>query len=103
MVTSHARQIQSRENRGAALRARQAEGGLRASVLERLHRLFCGVHGHDSLLQFEQDRLFLKCSTCGHESPGWALAKTRPPARLRGDAQRHALVRPRLVDARRTA
>lgn len=47
-------------------------------VLERLGQLVCGMHGHDNLIQFEQYRMFLKCASCGHESPGWRLPNRRP-------------------------
>ena len=44
-------------------------------VLDGLREAYCGMHGHDSLLQFELDRMCLKCVSCGHESPGWELSK----------------------------
>jgi hypothetical protein len=50
-------------------------------VLERLGQLVCGIHGHDNLIQFEQSRMFLKCASCGHESPGWRLPSRRPVAK----------------------
>lgn len=31
----------------------------------------CGLHGHDYLLQTGNHRVFLRCATCGHETPGW--------------------------------
>jgi hypothetical protein len=65
--------------------------------------VFCGLHGHDNLLQFQQDRMYLKCVSCGHESPGWELTETPPTVSVRGDARRHTLVRPQLVGARRIA
>ena len=73
------------------------------SVFDRVRQAFCGLHGHDSLLQFEQDRMFLKCVSCGHESPGWELDETPPRPPLRGDASRQALVHPQLVSVRRIA
>ena len=48
------------------------------AVVARVRRIFCGMHGHDNLLQFERDRMFLRCVSCGHESPGWALTETPP-------------------------
>ncbi len=72
-------------------------------VLDSLREAYCGMHGHDSLLQFESGRLCLKCVSCGHETPGWELNATRPTVTVRGDARRHALVRPQLVSARRIA
>ena len=73
------------------------------AVVARVRRIFCGMHGHDNLLQFERDRMFLRCVSCGHESPGWALTETPPTVTEVGDATRHAIVRPPLVGIRRIA
>jgi hypothetical protein len=46
----------------------------------------CAVRGHDLLLQFTHDRMFLQCSTCGHETGGWHIdvrSNARPSSRLR--------------------
>ena len=80
----------------------QAEG-FGERVLDRVREAFCGLHGHDNLLQFQQDRMFLKCVSCGHESPGWELNEARPTVVARADASRQALVRPQLISARRIA
>jgi len=52
--------------------------GLSARVFDRLHQMMCGLHGHDTLLQFKQDRMFLRCQSCGHETPGWELNEVPP-------------------------
>ena len=44
-----------------------------------LRQWFCGLHGHDSLLQFERNRIFLQCASCGFETPGWQIAQRRLP------------------------
>jgi hypothetical protein len=68
--------------------------GLGERMLERVREAFCGLHGHDNLLQFGHDRMYLKCASCGHESPGWELNEPQPakrsaerahPALVRGD------------------
>jgi len=59
------------------------------TVLNGLYQLFCSLRGHDELLEFEERRIFLRCVSCGHESPGWQVGKgaarqfgeTRPGAR----------------------
>lgn len=79
---------------------RDGSGG---RVLERMRQAFCGLHGHDTLLQFEQDRMFLKCVSCGHESPGWELNESPPTLRMRTDEPRRALARPQLISTRRIA
>jgi len=80
-----------------------ATDGLSGRVIDRLRQMFCGLHGHDTLLSFEHERMFLRCVSCGHETPGWELNETRPTITLRGDARRHALPRPQLIRARRIA
>jgi hypothetical protein len=75
------------------------------TVFDRVRQAVCGLHGHDSLLQFEQDRMYLKCVSCGHQSPGWELAETPPPTLMsvREEVRRPALARPQLVSVRRIA
>ena len=70
---------------------------------EGFRQMLCGLHGHDTLLQFEEERMFLRCVSCGHETSGWELTETPPTVTVRGDARRHAIVRPTLVSARRIA
>ena len=65
-----------------------------------IRETFFGLHGHDNLLQYGQERLFLKCVSCGHESPGWELTETPPTVKMHGDASRHVL-RPTLVNTQR--
>ena len=76
--------------------------GFSATVVQRLRQVLCGVHGHDSLLRFERDRLSLRCVSCGYESPGWELTETPPTPAVREDVRRQPL-RPQLVGARRIA
>lgn len=103
MATSYAHQFAFNEARTAAHDAQLATAGLGARFLVWMRQLYCGLHGHDSLMQFAQDRMFMQCSSCGHETPGWMLTEARPKVVIRGDSRRHALMRPRLVDARRIA
>lgn len=79
------------------------EPGVIARLLDRVRQAFCGLHGHDTLLQFEQERMFLRCVSCGHETRGWELTEAPPTVTVRGDARRHAITRPKLVSARRIA
>ena len=72
-------------------------------MMDLLRQMFCALHGHDSLLHFEQERMSLRCVSCGHETPGWELNETPPTVTVRGDARRHAIARPQLVKARRIA
>ena len=47
-------------------------------VMDSLRRLVCAFRGHEDYLQFEKNRLYLQCISCGHESPGWAIGSRRP-------------------------
>lgn len=80
-------------------------------VMDRVRQLWCGLHGHDSLLQFEHDRMFLRCVSCGHESPGWELNEAPPTVSNRTvqtvqtvqTPARAQTLRPQFVGARRVA
>ena len=43
------------------------------NVFDWIRRGLCGVRGHDGMVRFEHDRMFLKCFSCGYESPGWTI------------------------------
>lgn len=38
-----------------------------------VHEFICGLQGHENLTQFGRGRMYLKCVSCGHESPGWTI------------------------------
>jgi hypothetical protein len=68
--------------------------------------MLCGLHGHDTLLQFQEDRMFLRCVSCGHETPGWDVSElTRGTARSQTQPQaKPARALPaQLISARRVA
>ena len=77
---------------GQADRIGSLEPGKRADVIVvDLGHAPHSVPMHDPLLQFEQGRMFLRCSSCGFESPGWDTGDRRPRLRFSGDAARHQL------------
>jgi len=86
-----------------AANAIRLDPGVFARLTERLRQAVCGLSGHDTLLQFGRERLYLRCVTCGHETTGWELTETPPTVTVRGDARRHAIVRPKLFSSRRVA
>jgi hypothetical protein len=43
------------------------------------HRLLCLVHGHEMVMQYDRDRLSLRCLSCGYRTPGWALDEAPVP------------------------
>jgi hypothetical protein len=77
--------------------------GFGERILDRLREAFCALHGHDNLLQFQHERMFLKCASCGHESPGWELNETPPTVVAGVDRHPQPMVRPNFVGARRIA
>lgn len=66
---------------------------------KRIQFLLCSMHGHDTLLHFDNNRMFLRCASCGHETPGWELDQRRPRLRFRGDPKRQYLARPTPFDS----
>ena len=105
MVTNYPHSIAShQENPRATTREDADVDGLGGRVIDRLRQMYCGLHGHDTMLHFEKDRLLLQCVSCGHETPGWDLNDApRPTVTVRADAPHRAVVRPHLVSARRIA
>ena len=103
MVTNYPQPIGSHEDGMRTTAGDESVHSFSPRMIERLRQMFCGLHGHDTMLHFEQDRMSLRCVSCGHETPGWELNETPPTVTIRGDSRRQALARPRLVNARRIA
>jgi len=72
-------------------------GSLINHAMGRLGQLLCGMRGHDSVLHFEGKRVMMRCTSCGHDSPGWEISGRAPRRRFEGDARRHLLTPQRLV------
>ena len=100
MVT-HYPQMSSSETLSLAEHAHSADG-IGARMLGWFRQAYCGLHGHDNLMHFEKERMYLECVSCGHETPGWELTEPRPVVSARVEP-RAMLHRPRLVSARRIA
>ncbi len=66
---------------------RSAWDRFRFHPLDSLRRGLCALHGHDQLLQFEPDRMFLRCASCGFETPGWQVGRKPPRVRFRSEAR----------------
>jgi hypothetical protein len=71
--------------------------GLVGRAIGKLGQMLCGVRGHDSVLHFEGNRVMMRCTSCGHDSPGWEISGRGPRHRFDGDARRHLLKPERLV------
>jgi hypothetical protein len=78
------------------------QSALLARALARVAQWLCGLRGHDAVLHFEDKRVMMRCTSCGHDTPGWEISSRAPRRRFEGDAGRHLLNKPRLV-ARRSA
>jgi hypothetical protein len=77
--------------------ARERDGNVVARAVNRLGQLFCGMRGHDSVLHFEGNRVNMRCTSCGYDTPGWEISGRGPRRRYEGDARRHLLSTRRLV------
>jgi hypothetical protein len=75
-------------------------GDLSGHVMDRVRQMLCGLHGHDALLQFEQDRMFLRCVSCGHETPGWEVSE---PARVAARTEPQPALPSQLISERKVA
>jgi hypothetical protein len=92
MVTNYPQQLTAtavgRETAGTAVVTR--------AVL-RFGQLLCGLRGHDTVMHFEGKRVMMRCTSCGHDTPGWEISDKAPRKRFEGDARRHRLATSRLV------
>jgi hypothetical protein len=80
----------------------QATGSVMNRAMARFGQILCGLRGHDSVLHFEGKRVMMRCTSCGHDSPGWEVSGRAPRQKFEGDSRRHVLVPQRLV-LRKTA
>ena len=101
MVTNYPQMVASQGD--VSTRGETHDEGLRERVIDRLRHLVCGLHGHDTLLQFEQGRMFLRCVSCGHETPGWEVNDVPPTVTAQVEERPHAMARPQLIRERRIA
>ena len=102
MVTNYPQRLTA--TTGTADRANHAEiaAGFLARFAVRVSQTFCAMRGHDSVLHFEGNRVMMRCTSCGHDSPCWEISGRAPLLRFEGDRRRHALTPQRLV-LRKTA
>lgn len=71
---------------------------LLARATRRIGRVLCGLRGHDELRHYEGTRVVMRCTNCGHDTPGWDTSGRAPLQRFDGDARRHALKPLRLTN-----
>jgi hypothetical protein len=92
MVTNYPQQLTA-----TAEVTRGSTEGLASRTLGRLGQFVCGLRGHDAVLHFESNRMNMRCTSCGHDTPGWEISGRGPRRRYEGDAHRHLLATKRLV------
>jgi hypothetical protein len=92
MVTNYPQQLAA-----AAEITYERMSGAVARGFGRVGQVICGFRGHDAVLHFEGNRVMMRCTSCGHDTPGWEISGRGPRRRFEGDARRHLLVKPRLV------
>jgi hypothetical protein len=102
MVTNYPQSMAAREGLRKTSAPAQEEG-VGGRMIDWLRQAFCSLHGHDTMLHYQHERMSLRCVSCGHETPGWSLNEVPPTVTVRGDARRLAIARPQLVRARRIA
>jgi hypothetical protein len=71
-------------------------------AISRFGQLLCALRGHDSVLHFEGNRVMMRCTSCGYDSPGWEVSGRRPRQSYEGDERRHRM-NPRRLVLRKTA
>lgn len=49
-------------------------------------QLLCWMRGHDSIVKFEKDRIYLECLSCGYTSAGWPIGEI-PQGRTRREPE----------------
>jgi hypothetical protein len=94
MVTNYPQQLAAAAE---VSRTDAEESSFLGRMASRFGQMMCGLRGHDSVLHFEGNRVMMRCTSCGYDSPGWEITGQGPRLRYEGDAHRHLLNRPRLV------
>jgi hypothetical protein len=80
MVTDYPRQITVSELGRAT--EKSSLWPLMNAALACVQQIICGLRGHDSVLQFDQSRVFLQCMSCSYQSPGWRVETVSPHLRV---------------------
>jgi hypothetical protein len=101
MVTNYPQQLTatagvSTGERDKGTEVRTGDGAI-ARAIGRLGQLLCGLGGHDAVLHVEGKRVMMRCSSCGHDTPGWEISGRGPRRRYEGDARRHLITTRQLV------
>ena len=85
MVTNYPEQVVTQPVSANAVDV--SSGTLFSRLSRRIQYFLCGLHGHDPMLHYDQNRIYLRCASCGHETPGWELDEHRPRVRFKGQVE----------------
>ena len=94
MVTNYPQQLAAAAEAGGGTSARKR---FLSRAMARVGQVLCGLGGHESVLHFEGNRVMMRCTSCGHDTPGWEINGRGPRRRYEGDPRRHTITKPRLV------
>jgi hypothetical protein len=94
MVTNYPQQLTAD---AGVVREKETSAGAVNRAMRWMGQVVCGWRGHDAVLHFERNRVMMRCTSCGHDTPGWEISGRGPRKRFDGDARRHLLATPRLV------
>ncbi len=78
------------------------DDGAIVRAMGKLSQLLCGLSGHDAVLHVEGKRVMMRCTSCGHDTPGWEISARGPRRRYEGDHDRHVMPS-RQLDLKKTA
>jgi hypothetical protein len=76
VTARHYRHITSTAVTGRIAQPGARYGQLAMTIAQR----WCRFRGHTSVLHYEADRMQLRCTSCGYDSPGWSIT----PKLIRG-------------------
>jgi hypothetical protein len=92
MLSNYPQQLTA-GNTDATTRAYEDEGIL-ARAMEYVSQTWCGLHGHDSVLHFEDKKILLRCTSCGYDSPGWEVNDRQPRVKYAEPEEERFLLEP---------
>lgn len=93
MVTNYPQQLAATSEVRTGV---DSNGGVFGRMVNRIGQAICGFRGHDAILHYEGNRVMMRCTSCGYDTPGWEISGA-PRRRFDGDPRRHLLTKPRLV------
>ena len=100
MVTNYPQQLAAEANTSPG---NTADASFVSRAVGRIGQVLCGMSGHDAVMHFEGKRVMMRCTSCGHDTPGWEIEGRAPRVRYEGDAERHSLSATDRVSFRKTA